>query len=573
MDQHRTGLSFVQASGANLTIRMTENIQSEQQVSNESSIKKKRRIPWLLLAFLILLSVGIAGYFIFFYDNSVEEKIGELDNNVDYTILDIKGEEYVDNNYTGYNYYKISEDGQHIALSLKKASKYYIMWNNHKSNLYDRVRDIIMSGNHLAYAATSNGKQHVVYDRVGGPEYDYVGDINIFYNNGPHMLYVAEKEGKAMVVYDNVESPKYDHIYIDNKIGYEGHWVYSGYMDKKCKVIYDGKEVCSFDNIRKGVSIIPSSHFAPNGKWAFEAFIGDDEISAIYSSIGDIPIGADKFIFNNDGKHYAYCIERDHKYYYVIDGKGQMQYDYVSYPEFSEDGNHFAYWAKDDKGYFVVRDGIEGKRYHEIKHMDFSRDSNHLIYIAANNDNDRFIVYDDKEMEHYIHINPNIFMGLDGKHYAYEADADNGNSVLVIDGIEDIRYNYVRHKYKYIGEILYNKYSANIQYAFIASLNNKICLVVDGNMGTSYDNVDCIKFSSEGTHYAYRAEDEGTKNTKWFNDKIYKFFDLEKRQFIVLDGKEQRSYSWVSYPVFTKDGKMIYYGIRDNVLYKITKKL
>ena len=77
-------------------------------------------------------------------------------------------------------------------------------------------------------------------------------------------------------------------------------------------------------------------------------------------------------------------------------------------------------------------------------------------------------------------------------------------------------------------------------FAYVAEVNEKKTIVVDGTEGNSYDRIDDITFSADSGHMAYRAR----LGDKWF---------------VVLDGLEGKHYDEIGYdtPVFSPDGKRL----------------
>ena len=65
-------------------------------------------------------------------------------------------------------------------------------------------------------------------------------------------------------------------------------------------------------------------------------------------------------IFCPKGNKVAYIAQSNYKWFAVVDGKEEKQYDVICFLVFSPDGNNVAYIGKLGNKEFVVIDGKEG---------------------------------------------------------------------------------------------------------------------------------------------------------------------------------------------------------------------
>ncbi|MBI5725289.1 MAG: lipopolysaccharide biosynthesis protein [Planctomycetes bacterium] len=152
------------------------------QLDSAQTPEKKRWFPRIFASLLaLLLSIITAGWLFFFYDNSTEEKICEVEK--DYLPFSCK----------------LSDDGQHIVLVLNNEDKKlrYVLWDNHKSNNNNGLYPTIVispDGMHLAHSNfyrynLNDYKYSVTYDNIEGPKYDSIESMHIIYSDYPIILY------------------------------------------------------------------------------------------------------------------------------------------------------------------------------------------------------------------------------------------------------------------------------------------------------------------------------------------------------------------------------------------------
>ena len=205
-----------------------------------------------------------------------------------------------------------------------------------------------------------------------------------------------------------------------------------------------------------------------------------------------------------DGKRVAYvAVSRGfftgNKWFVVVDGKEEKQYDNIGPPIFSPDSKRVGYGAKEGNKWFVVIDGKEEKQYDNIAKGTpiFSPGSKRVTY-AAKEGNKWFVVVDAKEEKPYDGIwAGSLTFSPDSKRVAYWARVGN-KLFVVIDGKEEKPYDAIGD-----GPI-FSPDSKRVAYG-AKEANKKWFLVVDGNEGKQYDSLlrggKVIFDSSDAFHY------------------------------------------------------------------------
>jgi roadblock/LC7 domain-containing protein len=251
-------------------------------------------------------------------------------------------------------------------------------------------------------------------------------------------------------------------------------------------------------------------------------------------------IWVEYFRFSNDGEHHAYPARRNNKWFVVIDGQEQPEYDSAGGSfSFSPDGHHYAYEVKINGKKAIVRDGIIGKQYDQIfKQNAYSPDGRHFSYYAQMG-NKQLVVVDDMEQALFDGIlRTGPVFSPSGNHLAYGAIVGS-KWLVVLDGQEGKRYDGITPPvFSPDGKIL----------AYGAKEDNACCIVINGSEDKSrYDFIyDEITFSADSKRMAYPAK-SGVN------------------QLIILDRMEGNKYRFMGggNPVFSPTGKHIAYVSSD----------
>ena len=103
-----------------------------------------------------------------------------------------------------------------------------------------------------------------------------------------------------------------------------------------------------------------------------------------------------------NGKRVAYMAKSSDRWFVVVDGKEEKQYDGILQDSliFSPDSKHVAYASQLSNKLIAVVDGKEGKQYDNLSSIIFSPDSKRVAYQAKSGDK-QFVVVDGKEEKQY----------------------------------------------------------------------------------------------------------------------------------------------------------------------------
>jgi hypothetical protein len=203
----------------------------------------------------------------------------------------------------------------------------------------------------------------------------------------------------------------------------------------------------------------------------------------------------------------------------------------------SPDGSRFAYVEKKSNGKMVViLDGeSQKKEYDTVRKLSFSPDSSNFSYFAERN-NDQFIVLNGEELKDHIDIlfAPNseriIYIVKDGNKKFVKAD----NKGKSYHSIIDLKFSKDGSSFAY-------KASDNINSDWIIVFNNK-------EVGNYYE-IGKFTLSPDGSSFAYEAKN-----------------NIRENWFVILDGKKLEEIEKERYDVscshmsFTNNNDFVYKG-------------
>ena len=268
------------------------------------------------------------------------------------------------------------------------------------------------------------------------------------------------------------------------------------------------------------------------------------------------------FVASNNGSRFAYAVATDDpgnpchtcgpqgKWHVVIDGRPGPDYDRVTDIAFSPDGSRVAYGAishkRDpdqpqswDEWVMVVNGRETSIPYDALSHRSpvFTADGR-LVYIARRGDK-AVVVVDGKEDPAYDKIRmPIPAISPDGRQIAYSAQNVDHDEVVVLNGKAGPGFESVSPSSLV--------FSSRGRLAYGARYYDQTwSVVVDGDIGAHYAQVDNIAFGPDGKHFAYNAR----KGDKWL---------------LVLDGKEVLEGEEITqeFPAFSPDGRRVAQGLK-----------
>jgi len=264
-------------------------------------------------------------------------------------------------------------------------------------------------------------------------------------------------------------------------------------------------------------------------------------------------IEAPSLVFSPDGQRVAYVARAVKKRFVVVDGQEQKQYDRIEVPSlvFGPDSQRWTYLARAGRKWFVVVDGKEQTRLNRIQKgsLLFSPDSQRVAY-AASEGGKWFVVVDGREQERHDGIQKDsLAFSPDSQRVAY---VGGWQSVLrfqtyefvVVDGTE-------QKQYVGIGSFVFSPDGQRV--AYVAYANQKYFVVLDGQEQKPYENVSIVPMFSPDSQrlaLAVRFDNRDNENHVYY-------------EFVVVDGREGMAHSWLAPPVFSPDSKRLAYVARE----------
>ncbi len=376
-----------------------------------------------------------------------------------------------------------------------------------------------------------------------------------------HYAYVAVSDDGMQVCVNKNYGKKYHHIArgypifspVENRIGYIAD------KENDFLVVIDDKEYPGYN----GACCLK---FSPNGKYF--AYIAQDKNKQFVALNGysmqpydmiDIISGV---LFSPDSRTAAYVAKNnsENSVRLVVNGKGSPPFDSITEIVFSPDSRTIAYIASKDKNYFVVRGEVKQGPYDKAEGLTWSSDSVRLAYIAIKDaqflviDNDLKTPAGDFEVQTAFFDVPTDFDLINLGNFSvkfpqvtppsFSPDA----SRLAFVKLEKKKYRFVIDKttgppFDAISQIVFSPDSKH--YAYIGVImaplgGKKMQIVHDQTRSPFYDDIDKPFFSPDSTHLAYRVNDNN-------------------KQFMIVDGKAQKTYDRIGKPYFSPDSSTLAY--------------
>jgi len=228
-------------------------------------------------------------------------------------------------------------------------------------------------------------------------------------------------------------------------------------------------------------------------------------------------------IFTPDGKNWAYKIRDDNDWYLIVNGVESKRYDSVNLHQFSPDGSSLVFKAKLNNKSFIVVDGEEGKKYDDVFAITFNPKTSEVSYWGII-DNNYYLITGNKEINVSKQVPPvpnSILYNSTGTSFAYFVkDISNNNYYIVQDGVYSNPYDRIKWE-----EAIYSKDGSTLAYP--AGKDNKEFIVLNGKEEEKFDFVSSPKFSNDNFSLIYIANE----GNKWFaviNRKKEKRYDMVK---------------------------------------------
>jgi len=358
------------------------------------------------------------------------------------------------------------------------------------------------------------------------------GPTLVWHGKSPDRLHdvrVVEKRGQ-FVEHDGKRGPVFDGIAIgaltfspDSK-----RLAYAASRGASWRLVVDGKEGPPFSAIGATLFSTDSkrvAYIAQRGR-AWHVVI-DGVIGPPFDALL-----ANSLVFSPDGKRVAYVGERGGKHHAIIDGAVGPAFAAMRPIQFSADSAHVGYLARvtDDASVAVV-DGIAGSAFATVESLTFAPAGGRVAYVAHTHEGWHAVV-DGTAGPSWDLVRGLAFSG-DGSHVAYVARRDQGDTRVVVDGVEGPTYTGVRPASLAFGP-------GATAPTYVAQRELRFFVVHAGTEGVAFDDVRAPVWNHDGSHWAYVGQ-------------------LGARQTLVVDGVEgprERAFGDV---VFAPGGSQLAY--------------
>ncbi|HIJ86942.1 MAG TPA: hypothetical protein HPP97_04565 [Desulfuromonadales bacterium] len=384
----------------------------------------------------------------------------------------------------------------------------------------DMIIEINKYGNGVAYIAKIGERYCVVHNGKVGKLYDSIeGYTLILSPDGQRVAYGAKSGETSYVVVDGVEkgpftdrgriafSPDSKHVGYDAKIG-NNWYMYVDNIKNDGALQYFDRSVFSHDSSKV-------------------TYLEVTDVSGVYRLItSDLKFKQNMALTIADT---AYAVNAEKTTVAAVEKK-QTKWNVVSF-----DYDH--------------PDKLKtGESYDDIKQLTFSEKGKSLAYIAVK-EGKSYIVLDDKE-----ELLP------EGEYpWPFVVRPENrGVGIFIVHSKGKLTSAYLHHAfapasqqnktYKEGAHLTYSRDGKH--HAYVAILNEKFTIVVDGKEGPFFDRVVYPHFSPDGKFLVYRARQDN-------------------RRFVVvadINGKIIKRlppYERIFDTTFTEDGKSVAYGVKD----------
>jgi hypothetical protein len=297
--------------------------------------------------------------------------------------------------------------------------------------------------------------------------------------------------------------------------------------------------------------------------------------------LGPVPKDKSSMCVSEDGLHVAVVTPSRTKQRVYYDGQPGPEFDEILHwgrggapaIRIARNGAHVAYLARRHGSAFLCLDdnAIEVEVAADEKGQqlfNFSPDGQHLVYLKMGEDGLWHVVFDNEPDPGFTEIAPPIIFTADGGHYAYVAQSDKGESV-VLDGKAG-------PPHQNVGALQFSPDGKHYAYQYTAG--DKLVVALDGKAGPSYDGVQpgSIQFTANGKlAYAARkdtgyvtvvdGQERGESNQM---EQLQVSFDGRRIAFVsttsdgqtaVVDGKAGPAYEKISSLTFSPDGVRVAY--------------
>ena len=322
-----------------------------------------------------------------------------------------------------------------------------------------------------------DGKEYGTYD-------NYIPGSLAFDNVQSRLGFLGKRGEKWMVVVDGQESPAYDNVTLGSpRFSPDGsRYAYVAKRDDSWIIVVDGKEGSTYSNVGSNSPVFSpdGSRIAyaakSDGKWMV---VVDGQESPVYDDVG-----SRSPVFSPDSSLVAYAAKREDKWLIVVDGQESLAYENVLGPVFLAN-NDFVYACKTDDNWSLRRnESTIGREYEWIRTPGIivSPDNKRIGYIGHVDDHEEAVIddlygqpyekigfvlekggatagdyglafgksllvslltaplgytvaYSPSNKKTYLYEG-GVQFSPDSEHYNYLAKDEDGNRIIIIDGLE-----------------------------------------------------------------------------------------------------------------------------------------
>jgi WD40 repeat protein len=270
-------------------------------------------------------------------------------------------------------------------------------------------------------------------------------------------------------------------------------------------------------------------------------------------------------IFSSDSKRIAFVAETKGKWALVVDGVQSAPYDRIWGFVFSADSRRVAYAVRRGKKWSPVVDGRLGEEYDDILGPVFSPDSQRVAY-AVKRDKRWSVMTDGQMGENYENVSSLAF-SPDSKRLAYAAAQDK-RWMIVVDGRPAVKdagrvaglfplgsagVYYGNHHVEWSPKVIFIPDSSRIAYTTLSDkgVKSAFSVVLDGKADREFGDIGFPVFSLDGKHIAYQAQ-------------TALFSSLRPKWAMVVDGRVGEDYSLIlgNSPTFSPDGSLEFLAVK-----------
>jgi hypothetical protein len=365
-------------------------------------------------------------------------------------VLVVDGKEY--GTYDNYIPGSLAFDNIHSRLGFlgKRGEKWMVVIDGQESPAYDNVTlsspRFSPDGSRYAYVAKRDDHWIIVVDGKEGAAYANLGSNSpVFSPDGSRIAYAAKRDDKWMIVVDGQESAAYDNVGSNSPVFSpdSSRIAYAAKSDGKWMIVVDGQESPAYDDVGSRSPV-----FSPDSsRVAYAAKREDKWLTVIDSqeSLAHDNILGPVFLANND---FVYACKTDDVWSLRRNGSTiGREYEWIRTPGIivSPDHKRIGYIGHVDDHEEAVIDDLYGKPYEKIGFVlekggatagDYGLAFGKSLLVSLLTAPLGYTVaYSPSNKKTYLYEG-GVQFSPDSEHYNYLAKDEDGNRIIIIDGVE-----------------------------------------------------------------------------------------------------------------------------------------